>query len=646
MEYDFKLTEYQLKFLRSKKIVKGNLLNNNRDIYDIINYYSNLYSLEFNEVIYLSINGITKEVKCCKCGVNRPKFISVKSGYKKFCSTKCSNNSEEVKKKKELVCLEKWGVDNPSKSKEVRDKLSIISKNQSEETKEKRKKTCLEKWGYVTNLNIPEVKEIVKNSLNSEEVKEKRKKTCLEKYGVESILSSKEIKDKIKETNLSKYGFEFPLQSNKIREKLKITNISRYGVDNPSKSETIKNKRIETFLNNWGVTHPMSSDIIKEKTKNSNLKKWGFTSPMKSDFIKDKIKNIKLKNWGAENNNLNEDFRKTNYNISKDHRYIRYLGNGISEFHCDNGHYFELSSDIYSHRNKNYLCHICNPRNKSFKELELFEYIRSVYNGEIIQSYRDSMEIDIYLPELKLGFEFNGLYWHSELFKDKNYHLDKTEYFQERGIRIIHIWEDDWIYKGEIIKSQIRNWLGLTENRIFARDCNISEIYSIDEYRDFLERNHIQGYISSSLRLGLYHNGELVSLMTFDHFEGRKKMEPGGWNLSRFCNKLNYNVIGGASKLLKYFIKNFNPKRIISFADKSWSNGELYSKLGFAISSISYPNYSYLIDNKRSNKQKWKKSNLVKMGFDENLSESKIMEDNFGAYKVFDCGQIKFELLI
>src|SRR5690606_19018969 len=150
---------------------------------------------------------------------------------------------------------------------------------------------------------------------------------------------------------------------------------------------------------------------------------------------------------------------------------------------------------------------------------------------------------------------------------------------------------------------------------------------------------------SSTIKIGLYYNNELVSLMTFDKFEGRKKMKQNEWNLSRFCNKINTSVVGGASKLLNYFVENWSPSRVISFSDDSWSNGNLYIKLGFTLISKSYPNYSYIIDKKRSNKQKWKKSNLVKMGFSKELSESKIMEDNFGSYKIFDCGQTKFELI-
>jgi len=244
---------------------------------------------------------------------------------------------------------------------------------------------------------------------------------------------------------------------------------------------------------------------------------------------------------------------------------------------------------------------------------------------------------------LNLGFEFNGLYWHSDKFKDKWYHINKTNYFKERGIRIIHIWEDDWVFKNEIIRSQIKNWLGIIENKIWARKCQIREIDDISLIRDFLDKNHIQGFVRSSLKIGLFKDDELVSLMIFDHAEGRKTMGSDEWNLSRFCNKINTSVIGSASKLLNYFISKWNPIRIITFADKDWSIGDLYFKLGFSKVNESNPNYKYVIGDLRVNKQRFKKSNLIGKGYDPLKSESQIMIE-LGYNKVYDCGQIKFQI--
>jgi hypothetical protein len=191
MEYDFNFNLDELNFLKSRKIVRNNLINKNPNLLEKIDNYSKKYCVNFNEVVYLCINNITREVICQECYKNKPAFISTKAGYKKYCSTKCSNNNDMVKYNKEKVCLEKWGVNNPSKSEKIKNKLSEISKNQSENTKEKRKNTCLSKFGYVTNLNIPETKKKALSKLSLDETKRKRKESCLEK----TKMKTKKFKD-------------------------------------------------------------------------------------------------------------------------------------------------------------------------------------------------------------------------------------------------------------------------------------------------------------------------------------------------------------------------------------------------------------------------------------------------------------------
>jgi hypothetical protein len=283
------------------------------------------------------------------------------------------------------------------------------------------------------------------------------------------------------------------------------------------------------------------------------------------------------------------------------------------------------------------LCTICNPigENRSFKEKELFSFIKKLSNN-VESNYRlFGKEIDVYLPDLKLGFEFNGLYWHSDIYKERNYHLNKINHFKENGIRIFNIWEDDWCNKSDIIKSQIKNLLNMS-NRIYARNCQVNEIMNLNIVRDFLNSNHIQGdYPNIMKSFGLYYKNELISIMTFDHFEGRKKMPLNEWNLSRFCNKLNITVVGGASKIIKYFIRTYNTSRIISYADKDWSLGNLYKTIGFKKIYETKPDYKYLVGDIRIHK-----SNLRKKKGDI-LTESQI---NKNLPKIWDCGKIKYEI--
>jgi hypothetical protein len=290
-------------------------------------------------------------------------------------------------------------------------------------------------------------------------------------------------------------------------------------------------------------------------------------------------------------------------------------------------------------------CPKCNKFN--IKENEILLFIQKSYNDVIITNERilDGKELDIYLPKIKLGFEFNGLYWHSELFRDKNYHLDKTKLALKKNTRLFHIWEDDWTNKQEIVKSMILNKLGKTSNKIYARKCHIKIIDDNSIVRDFLDKNHIQGFVGSNIKLGLFHQNELVSIMTFGTLRralGQRTIE-GSYELIRFCNKINTTVVGGASKLFKYFLERFKPKEVISYSDYSRSTGDMYQKLGFKLKHNSKPNYYYIIDGVRKHRFGFKKDKLVKQGFDHKKTEIKIMNER-GYYRIFDCGMQKWIL--
>jgi hypothetical protein len=434
--------------------------------------------------------------------------------------------------------------------------------------------------------------------------------------------------------NSLNYGF---YSCNKCKTvKTKATNLKKYGV------ETFNNidKRKNTMNNLYGYYYNN-----RYASKQTCIEKYGFDNVSYLNNVKDKKKNTIFNNYGVDNPTYIKDGKF----IYEQDGYINY--DKINKIHtivCDD-HTFEINTNLFYSRyySNTTICTICNPigenRQKSIKEKNLYEFIKLHYDKQIIQGYRDQFEIDIYLPELNLGFEFNGLYWHSEIYKDKNYHLDKTKFFKNKGINIIHIWEDDWDYKVDIIKSFILNKISKTSNKIYARKCEI-KIVNTKEYKAFINKNHLQGYVNSIIKLGLYYKNDLVSIMTFDTFEGRKKMEIGGWNLSRFCTVLNTNVIGGASKLLKYFIKNYNPSRIISYADISWSNGNLYDNLKFQNIGESKPDYKYIVNEKRINKSRFRKDKL-NLEDKTKVTESQIMIDK-NIYKIYDCGKIKFELIL
>ena len=305
----------------------------------------------------------------------------------------------------------------------------------------------------------------------------------------------------------------------------------------------------------------------------------------------------------------------------------------------------EFKQTPHNHVN-GYGCFKCSKNGTSKKEKEVLEFLSNYVecdntNREVL----NNKELDVYIPSKRVAIEFNGLYWHNSKFKDSNYHLDKLNDCEEKGIKLIQIFEDEWDNKQEITKSRLLNILNLTKRKIFARKTEIREVNSSLSMK-FLRENHIQGELGSSIKLGLFYNNELVSLMTFGSLRknlGQTKKE-GSWELLRFCNKLNTTVVGGASKLFKNFIENYSPKEVITYADRRWSNGEMYKHLGFNFEENTKPSYFYVANKKRENRFKYRKSELIKQGFNKNISEKEIMEGR-NILRIYDCGTKRFKFI-
>jgi hypothetical protein len=465
---------------------------------------------------------------------------------------------------------------------------------------------CAIKKRELTNLK----KYGVKNPISLVEFQNKKKKTCKEKYNNENYTNiSKRV-----ETNLKKYGTKNAFESLEIREKINNTCLLRYG----SKSSLCGNE-------------------VRKKTKITMLAKYGYEYTYQIEKFKKNQKN----KWYEYL--VNKQLKQYSEILSIDYK------NNIYHCHCNIcKRDYDVDSHIFIQRKRVYninTCTNCNPINNhvSGLEIQFFNFISDIYNGKIIKNNKKTIppyELDLYLPDLKLAFEFNGLYWHSEINKPNNYHKIKTDLCENSEIQLIHVYEDDWIYKQNIIKSIVLNKLCKTNNKIFARKTIIKEISDNKLIKNFLNNNNIQGFTHSNIKIGLFYNDELVSLMTFKKIK-RSTLKSDEYELLRYCNKINTIVIGGTSKLFKYFIKTYYPNKIISYVDRGYFNGKNYEKIGFKLNHITKPNFYYIVDRQRKNKSEFSRNVLSKLGFDEIKTVHEIMVEQ-KKYRIYDSGSYKY----
>jgi hypothetical protein len=453
---------------------------------------------------------------------------------------------------------------------------------------------------------------------------------------------------KIKSTNIKKYGCEYGLSNKDIIDKKKKTCVKNYGVDNPTKSDEVLNRIKSTNLSKFGVEWILSDQVKKE---NAVFDKYGVKNIQQSEEVKNKTTKSRRSNFYDSLLTTDRLRSKVDVLFTKE-EYIECGYYTSFKFRCKtcSTEFLDCLED-----GDVPVCPTCNKLSSTF-QTEVYDFIVSLNVTPVEKNVRtiiNPLEIDLYLSEKKLAIECNGLYWHGEINgnKSKNYHLNKTQLCEKKGIRLIHIFEDEWRFKKDIVKSRIRSILSVTTNTIFARKCEIREV-DVKTSTNFLTCNHLQGKDNSSIKLGLYHNNELVSLMTFGKLRtalGNKSIIDT-YELYRFCSKLDTSVTGGASKLIKYFIKNYNPSKIISYADRRWSVGNLYTSIGFIKKSNGVPNYWYFGKGnsyKRYHRYGYAKhtlSNKIEI-FDPNLTEWENMRINKWD-RIWDCGSLKFELFI
>lgn len=436
--------------------------------------------------------------------------------------------------------------------------------------------------------------------------------------------------------------------------KTKNTLRKKYGNENYVNVEAIRhawNQKSQEEMEDIEKKRKQTKELKYGNEKYNNVEKIQRTRKDKQKEITEKVRKSLIEYYNGKRTDLIiSNIKEVNKQISV----IDVSNRQIYKLYCSKcEHPFEINYQTFYLRNKNNIevCTVCNPLNEGVSEAEkeLGSFIEK-HISDVIKNDRKIIhpfELDIHIPDLKVAFEFNGLHWHNELNKLDTYHLDKTTACENKNIHLIHIFEDEWINKQDIIKSRIKNVLGKTERIIYSRNCDVEEI-NYKTVEEFLNNNHLQGTVVSNYNYGLVDNGELVALMTFGSLRKNlgNKRKDGEYELLRFCNKTNTVVVGSASKLLKTFISQHHPKDIISYADRRWTpsfKDNLYTKIGFKLDSVTRPNYFYIIEGVRENRFKYRKDVLIKEGFDSRKTEHQIMLDR-EIYRIYDCGSLKYRL--
>jgi len=449
-----------------------------------------------------------------------------------------------------------------------------------------------------------------KHPMQTSETRKNFKSSMLDKYGVEHALQNEKFFEKMKSTNLKKYGTEFYTDV----EKAKQTSLQRYGVDNIRKSDGYNIKYEKTCLEKYGVDHASKSSKYKHSHKLAMFEKF-LTHPRFENFER----LFEINEYKGVTPEFNEKYPfKCN--------------------RCSNHELQDISDGKWPK------CSICDKKFSTF-QTEIQDYISTltptpkIYNDRsIIYPY----ELDVYIPDHKIAIECDSLCYHSEVFgsKNKSYHLNKTHKCFVKELRLLHIWDSEWKSKQEIVKSILSNIFSKNQ-RVYARKCKVVELKRKPTV-DFLNKNHIQGADKSTVKLGLLYDNEIVSVMTFCKSRFNKNFE---WEIGRFCNKIGITITGGASKLFKYFVKNYNPKSIITYSDRRYFSGEIYLNLGFTFHDNTPPNYHYILNGYTAtqNRVTWQKHKLKDklLEFDNSSSEWENMK-NHGFDRIWDCGHSKW----
>ena len=411
-------------------------------------------------------------------------------------------------------------------------------------------------------------------------VLEQRKSTMKVRHGVEFYSQHKDFKEKYHNTNMEKYGVPSYIALPSFQQHLRECNVSRIGVPyNFCQRTDLARETYTQFLQEHNCE---LVDFTNKKSITYRCNVCGNVMTEQDLFLKNRVK----------------------------------LG-------CT-------------------ICSFCKPKDSftSIAEDSLRTYVESLgfttehYDRNFLGEYG----ADIVINEKKVIIEYDGIHWHSELYRPDDYHLKKTELAEAAGYHLVHVFSDDWEYKQEIVKARIKSLLGCISKKVYARKC-VAKSIDYATSSKFLTAYHIQGDCASANRMyGLYAGDKLVAVMTF----GASRFSRHGDELLRYCTIPDASIVGGAGKLFSYYLNEVKPSVVVSYADRRWSgNGAFYSKLGFTLTGVTAPAYSYVVGDHTENRINYQKHKLVAAGFDPDKTEHEIMLER-EIYRIYDCGNYRY----
>lgn len=448
----------------------------------------------------------------------------------------------------------------------------------------------------------------VKNAGGTEDSRGKSKQTFLEKYGVDNATKSPEVKEKIKQTNLERYGKTSYLGTKECHEIAKQKTMEKYGVEYYAQTDECKEKMRQTCLENYGVEYYSQTNERNELVKQTCMEKYGVEYYAQTEDGKNKMKQTLYERYGVEHALQLKEFRmKAQKTMLERHGVLH-----------------------------------ANRFGKT--QTEIGEWLNSLgFNFKSNYEILDGKEIDLYDESIKLGIEYCGLFWHNELSpspKSKSYHHDKYIKCSKKGIHLITIFEDEWLYRKCQCQNVIKSILGKYEQRIYARSCNVSIIDKTTS-NAFYDKHHILGKGKTIISFGIFKDGNLLGVMSMGrhHRQNQKSIV-----LNRMCFADNTQIIGGASRLFSRCVewaKENKHENIISWSDNRWFSGKSYEKMEFELEEELPPDYSYVNIHKieRKSKQSMKKNKSL-------LGTEKEQAESLGFARIWDCGKKRWALTI